>query len=303
MKKKLIAILLAACFVCSLSSIASAAEPSTMVTYDLVAHTRTETELNKISMFSMQEVSKAPVPGTGDFESLLADGTLQLVEEDELTPDIAPYSYDNNWTKVTTPREFPYRSIAYLKIYFPSGFQSGTGFALAPGKIVTAAHCLYNLKSGHEGETPTRIEVYFGWNNGSSYRTAKATASAFHVNDMWDSYLDANYDYGVIDIDSTITSATGRLGRKTSVSGSTDYTLTGIPYDNEKYFGYYMYTDTGRIDDWDSRTIQHSLNCCGGISGAPLYDSDYYAVGLHTWSNSSYGTATRITSDLESMLG
>lgn len=302
MKKKLIALLLAVCLVCSLSSIASAAEPSTMVTYDLETHTRTETQLNNLSTYSSQEVFSDPVPGTGDFESLLAQGIVQLVEEDEVFPEIDTYAYDDNWTKVTSPNSFPYRAIAYLLIHFPSGNQTGTGFVLASGKVVTAAHCLYNVKSGHVGETPTSIDVYFGWNNGSNYNYVNAKASAFHVNSMWDSYLDANYDYGVIDINSSITDATGRFGRKTTVSSSTKYTLTGIPYDQEVYFGKYMYTDTGKVDSWTTRTIQHSLNCCGGISGAPLYDPDNYVVGLHTWSNSTYGTATRITSDLVSML-
>lgn len=301
MKKRFIALLLAVCLVCSFSTIASAAESSTMVTYDLVTHTRTETQLNNPSMFSSQEVSSDPVQGTGDFGPLLAEGVVELAE-DGIFPKIDTYAYDDNWTRVSSPTSFPYCAIAFLKIYFPSGTQTGTGFVLASGKVVTAAHCLYNLHDGHVGETPTSITVYFGWNNQNSVQSVTAQASAFHVNSKWDSNLDANYDYGVIDINSSITSVTRKFTYSKTVNANTKYTLTGIPYDKKVYFGNYMYTDTGKVDSWDDRTIQHSLNCCGGISGAPLYDSDNKVVGLHTWSTDEYGTATRITNDLISML-
>ena len=135
----------------------------------------------------------------------------------------------------------------------------------------------------------------------SAYRTA--TATEFYINSEWESHEDANYDYGVIIVPTSVTDYTGHFGLDYEANTSTRYTLSGYPYSGN-YGGKYLYTASGKADTVNSKTIYHYLNATGGVSGAPLYSSDWYAVGLHTWSYGSendpdaFNKATRVTRDV-----
>ena len=215
--------------------------------------------------------------------------------------------FDDNWTRVTNTTTFPYRAIAYLEMTWNVNgkkyVHTGTGFAAGDGKVLTAAHNLYNLSDDNipHGEAPDSIKVVFGKNGSSAYRTA--TATEFYINSEWESHEDANYDYGVIIVPTSVTDYTGHFGLDYEANTSTRYTLSGYPYSGN-YGGKYLYTASGKADTVNSKTIYHYLNATGGVSGAPLYSSDWYAVGLHTWSYGSendpdaFNKATRVTRDV-----
>lgn len=131
------------------------------------------------------------------------------------------------------------------------------------------------------------------------------------LNDEWDTNKNADYDYGVLMVPSSIGAATGSFGWTTSISTSTAYILSGYPYieGNATYNGRQMRTGSGRISSGNiyTRRFVHGINCSPGVSGAPVYSSDQRVIGIHTWGYNEAdgragGDATKITSSMASFI-
>lgn len=83
----------------------------------------------------------------------------------------------------------------------------------------------------------------------------------------------------------------------------------GTLYDQVKYSGYYMYTDSGTLSSGiydDDTSFRHYFDSCGGVSGAPIYDNATgRVIGIHTWGHGTDvqgGTATKITTDVVALI-
>lgn len=96
---------------------------------------------------------------------------------------------------------------------------------IRPGIVLTAAHNL----SPVSGNTPVRAITRFGAKGGTQVAVATTTATAWEVNAEWAYNKNANYDYAVIDVPTTVSTSTGYFGYTVSVDSSTQYTLSGYP--------------------------------------------------------------------------
>lgn len=174
---------------------------------------------------------------------------------------------------------------------------------IASGKVLTAAHCLSNTKSGHVGETPTSVQVYFGRNGNYRFQSLTCYASSYDVNPEWDENRNEDYDFAVINVSTSISAKTGYFGYTTTLDENAKYTLAGYPYDQKKYFGSYLYADDGYTETVWSDSFTHDMNCCGGISGGPIYNGAFRVVGIHTWGSTTQGgTATKMTMNVVNLI-
>lgn len=305
MKKKnalfiMLTVVMALCFSTSAMAINKNAQKSDSsqyyVEYDLISGTKTRKKIFiPQSFYSVNEYSKPATEGNNNLGVPIYDPVDDLPITRGYDPD--------SWKKVTNTKVTPYMKIAYLVINFKSGTQTGTGFMIESGKILTSAHCLYNSHSGHIGETPTSIDVYFGRNGSYSYSYLNCKANSFKVNSEYADNSNEDYDYGIITVDKSVSDKTGTFGWSTSIDEDATYTLTGYPYDSKKYYGKVMYTDSGSVGPVWSKSFDHSLNSCGGVSGGPIYNSSNQVIGIHSRSTSSKGgTATRFTSDVRALI-
>lgn len=182
-------------------------------------------------------------------------------------------------TKVTNTTTSPYYAIAYLSITMEDGGTfRGTGFMISPNTMLTAGHCLKSSTSKAKSVT-----VYPGRNGTSKPITANMTK--YYVDTKYTG-SEADWDYGIIVLDSNIGNTTGWFGlHGTSGSsiGTTNITVTGYPGD---LAGYYMWTCGGTVSNITTNRFKHTADTAGGESGSPtyFYNSSYgnQVVGIHT---------------------
>ncbi|MCX4379238.1 MAG: trypsin-like serine protease [Lachnospiraceae bacterium] len=182
-------------------------------------------------------------------------------------------------TKITNTTVTPYYAIAYLSITMEDGqTYRGTGFMISPNTMLTAGHCLKSSTSKAKSVT-----VYAGRNGTSKPITAHMTK--YYVDTKYTG-SEADWDYGIMVLDSNIGNTTGWFGlHGTSGSsiGTTNVRVTGYPAD---LAGYYMWTCAGTVSNITTNRFMHTADTAGGESGSPtyFYNGTYgnQAVGIHT---------------------
>ncbi len=182
-------------------------------------------------------------------------------------------------TKITNTTASPYYGIAYLSITMEVGEEyRGTGFMISPNAMLTAGHCLKSPTSKAKSVT-----VYPGRNGASKPITANMTK--YYVDTKYTG-SEAEWDYGIVVLDSNVGDTTGWFGlHGTSGSslGTTEITVSGYPADLP---GSYMWTCGGTVSNIKANRFQHTADTAGGESGSPTYfQNGIYgnqAVGIHT---------------------
>jgi len=169
-----------------------------------------------------------------------------------------------------------------------------SGAIIAPNKVLTAAHCVYDTSSGSwmvpERVAPGRSGSWDPW---GQWNVKHATIYSAWINgDGWE------YDIAVLTIEGTgsafntnIGSYMGSLGMIAQPCSYTEsqWRITGYPGD--KSAG--SLWNTGLCDDWwygcDSRKIYHQCDTAGGMSGSAIRDGSNRIVGVHAYGSGSSG--------------
>lgn len=225
-----------------------------------------------------------------------------------------PSDFPDDWvggfddrTLISDTTVKPYLSIVALKMTFPSGVASGTGFMVSRNCMVTAAHNMVGSKQPMKGEAVQSIEIYFGVYklNGKNYCTYRKTVTPdtalFYHDPNYTGYGGSEYDYGFIKFSSDLEWDVGWWGLRAQSTSSlvgTNITVTG--YENLA-----MKTHSGNImslygGQGNNAVFRHSADTDGGQSGSPVYVSDNKVVGIHIEGFNYpdvYNAAWRITPD------
>ncbi len=206
---------------------------------------------------------------------------------------------DDNRTKVNDTTIFPYSAILYIEISFPDGYNAiGTAFMYGPDEAITAGHCVYSKEHGGFAKSITVWPGKHGfglWNN--PYGTAKSTS--LHTSVQWSTNEDTNYDWGVIELDSSIGNKCGYMSITSTSSNlaGTNAIITGYPGE----YKYYQYTSRGNINSSNDYLLFYSIDTTSGQSGSPIYySSNNIVFGIHTTGHggNSDNHGTRITQKL-----
>lgn len=212
-------------------------------------------------------------------------------------PDDRKIIGSDNRIRVTSTTSFPYRAIAYLESYWPDGTTTiGTAWMISLDAAATAGHCVYDSERGGWADN---ITIWPGYNDGTA-PYGSATVTTMHTSTNYISSEDRNYDYGVLELKTSIGNTVGYFGfrwQSASYTGSSA-TVTGYP---GKSLQGQMWKMAGNITSCTSTRLEYQIDTTGGQSGSPVYyytsDSGYVAIGIHTaeYLNKDYNLGTRIT--------
>jgi len=155
----------------------------------------------------------------------------------------------------------------------------GTGFMVYDNLMLTAGHCMYN-STGNVKE----MRIYVKQSGSSLNSTYYYPASWVMSQAFIDNPNDPNYDWCVVKLQNNLGSQIGWFGYGTT-SSSKSVTVSGYP-DNTAH-RFYQYAASGTMTVSNDFRVSHNCDTEGGESGAPIFDSDHIAWGIHTHGGNS----------------
>jgi len=223
-------------------------------------------------------------------------------------------------TLVNTPKSWPYRGVAYIKMTYNNIYNNvknkyenccfiGTGFMEGPNLLVTAAHCAYSdVTSGtyHEDNVsnprfPDKIEVYAGFDgdNDTQNNSYKYYAEVSTISIQKEYYLSpsTDYDWSAFTLNWNLGNEIGWYGKISNwyESNANVYSY-GYPSDKSNT----MWETHGNLISYSTYCYQYNFDTYGGQSGSPIFmttnDGSTYVCGIHTYGGSSENGGTRINS-------
>lgn len=237
-------------------------------------------------------------------------GDTQIVEEDN--PSTYTIFGDDDAVSITGSQlqQFPYKSVAKLKITYEGGYQEGTAFRYQTGVLATAGHCLNHPKYGKAKSITIVFPslTLYTTNNDATY----------NVPPQYSSTHDWRYDYGVIKLNTNSANYTKLKNSNVGWVGidAAEATKTNVG-SNVKIMGYRANSSTLKYmqSPITAKTtvdfgFKHDL--LGGQSGAPVIQSvsPGYVIGIFNYGanggnylpngSSENNTCARITSAIES---
>ncbi|MFP7225848.1 trypsin-like serine protease [Priestia filamentosa] len=202
---------------------------------------------------------------------------------------------DDERTSVKDTSQFPYSSVSLL-----FSFDSVcTGAFIAPDRVLTAAHCVYNSNL----ETYYRqTSVYPGMNN-DKFQLGTTDSVEYYVPEEYINTGKAKYDYAVIKVADPIGKDAGILKvKKAKEVNKSPIKIIGYPFDKyEETSNMSQYEMSGDIVDEDQNTIYYNIDTTTGQSGAPILNSKNEIIGIHTGNYNINGKNGGPKIDLEAM--
>jgi V8-like Glu-specific endopeptidase len=193
---------------------------------------------------------------------------------------------------VPDPATIPWRCICHLEVIFDNGVKSyGTGWLAGPETVITAAHCVWDPRSG---ERAAEIRITPG-RNGSVGPYGSFVSHAYEVNKGWPA---AGADLAAIHIPSDTPGpfAAGvgaRLGYF-GIAAFTDEKLvdllvntSGYPFEGANKPFATQWFNGGRIKSAKADHITYMIDTEGGQSGSPIFfyekeTQQRLVVAIHT---------------------
>ena len=251
--------------------------------------------LMRPAVLSLAEEADEGGEGTVEvFEITDADPGTEIIPEDTdpFIPDGLEKTVFNGDDRVTVnkPSQFPFSAIANMSVKAKCGCTwSGTGFMVSKDQMLTAGHCLRCIKHGTWAD---RITFYFGYRNSRSY-LYKYTGQwrAYAGNLFEDKEYTVNWDFGCIRFKQNVGDRTGWFGSRYGLSDKQlDMKFLYVAGYRDGVLKY----DAGYAEVLDDQHIQYRMDTQPGYSGGPVYDSDYYAVGINIAENNRYNIGFRL---------
>lgn len=208
-------------------------------------------------------------------------------------PQQAITGVSDNRVLVADTKKFPFSAIVKLIVKFPDGTTAtGSGALIGPNKVITADHVVFDADSGEHAES---IEVLPGYAN--DYTSCKRTyMKSFKHGSHNGCHEGANCDLAVITTQDSLGCDTGWFGyREFDESDLDDVFIAGYPADlSNGQRMYFLKTSASHLRNQSQHNILSYRDWTyGGMSGGPIFTSDYNIIGVHTngGSNANYGAA------------
>lgn len=196
---------------------------------------------------------------------------------------------------------YPFSAICKVRMRFPNGNEYlGSAAMIGPRHAVTAGHVIYDPELGGWA---TQVQVSPGY-DGPSAPFGTFTAVNLHSVSGWTTSQDPEWDFGIIELGTTVGDNTGWLGTAVQSTGnlaSSVLNTAGFPADLAG--GERMYYASGTPSSVTTRQLFYggTLDTGGGQSGSALWTFDGIertVVGIHTTGYVTENAGTRLTQDL-----
>ncbi|MFM7039831.1 MAG: trypsin-like serine peptidase [Planctomycetaceae bacterium] len=195
---------------------------------------------------------------------------------------------------------FPYRAICKLLIKSKTGKSfMGTGWIGGRNIVYTAGHCTYMQ---NEGGLVSSIEVLPGYSvSRGALRSLRAVN--WGCTSEWAQRADAALDFGCIFIREGLQDL-GKFGFDHPYGTdeqlmSLRLHIVGYPFDREG--GGAQYGDARQLSRVYPNQLRYAIDTAGGQSGAPVFTSDGWVVGIHNYGGAE-NLATRINPSVKRTL-
>jgi glutamyl endopeptidase len=185
---------------------------------------------------------------------------------------------DNRYRVDTS--KFPFSAIVRLKVTVPDGATGwGGGALIGPDKIITAEHVVYDpARGGHAS-----VVVQPGYDNGKTICATTIVTSIKHGAHQG-CHDGAKCDVAIHTTKDNVGCNTGWFGFKEYGGANVrDVYIAGYPSDlsgGERL--YFVRTDAQRSNDSRHNILEYTEWTATGMSGGPIFTSDFYIVGIHT---------------------
>lgn len=186
--------------------------------------------------------------------------------------DVGTYYYINNMTG------FPYRTICRIKYYVNGDEYIASGFMVASNLLLTAAHCVMNnSNTGYSNWT-----AYPGYMSGTSYNNVSSGWSQIYYSSNWANNHNAEDDWCLCKLNSSIGSQTGWMGCQSYGTNSemNGLSVRAVGYPENPGGGEYQYYTSGSITATYNKYFSADAVVSGGMSGGPVARGDAKAVGI-----------------------
>jgi V8-like Glu-specific endopeptidase len=223
----------------------------------------------------------------------------------------SPVGVSDNRVQVADTSKFPFSAIVKLRVTFKYGSIEGSGALIGPNKVLTADHVVYNAKLGGDAQ---EIEVLPGYSNGYTI-CHPTTAASFKHGTHQGCHDGAKCDIAIITTKDSIGCNTGWFGfREYDKSSLREVFIAGYPADlNNGERLYFVKTHATHLEsnlfsNYFSNDFHNILEyrdwTYAGMSGGPIFTSDYYIIGVHTtggeYANSGVAICNQLFSELVS---
>lgn len=214
-------------------------------------------------------------------------------------------------TQVQDTRKFPYQTIGYVEMSWPSAARSRcTAFLISPFVALTNAHCVYSEnQGGWVDEAKFAPAQYVTSDNFLSRPYGSGTSCNAATNIGYIHSPNSGQDYAALFFPTPfhgfqtfmplVFSFTPKLGSELRSAG-----YPGLP---QETFSVDMWESAGEVIDASDRIIRHTVDTSSGQSGSPLFRPVGYlmndaVIGLHSFGRSGANGGPRFVFENEPLI-
>jgi V8-like Glu-specific endopeptidase len=193
---------------------------------------------------------------------------------------------------VADTRQFPFSAVVKLRVTFPDGTKAeGSGALIGSDQVLTADHVVFDESLGGDA---TSVEVLPGYAN--NYTSCRRTfAKSWRHSSHHGCHDGAKCDVAILTLRESLGCNTGWFGFKQYDDDDLkEVFIAGYPADlDDGQKMYFEKTHASIVSDEYHNILTYRDWTYSGMSGSPIFTSDYYIIGVHTngSSNANYGIA------------
>ncbi len=196
---------------------------------------------------------------------------------------------------ISNVSQYPYSAIGFMVVTPRCSCNQWTGtcFMVSHYTAMTCAHCVCCTEHGVPAK---KIEIYFGFQSTKNYLYYYNKPTEFWYGTDFNtdagrgvSDQSLEWDYAYIKLQEPVGKTTGWFGLRPLNAASFD--SSGKYPETCWVTGYrdgLLKTDSGAVYRMNDYRMWHQIDSEPGNSGCPVYDKDYYAIGLHSAHSNSY---------------